>query len=529
MDALLDAVADDLESPPLNFRTPGVLASTIDPRTVQTYALDIIDGALVEVAEGDCERLIICMAPQEGKSERVSRRTPLWMLIRNPELRIAVASYEHGVARRWGRAIRNDIAEHPELGLTVRPDTSAAHEWQLDGHGGGVYCVGIGGALTGRPVDVLFLDDPIKDRKQADSLTYRDNVWDWWTNVARTRLAPNAPVVLILTRWHEDDLAGRLLAQEGSRWRLINIPALADHDPEAGQTDLLGREPGEWMTSARGRTVAQWEQIRAEVGSRVFNALYQGRPSPDVGNVWRRPWWRRYSVPLWSQHPTAADAYRVDECDEMVMSWDMAFKDTKSSDYVVGQVWVRRGANVYLVDQVHKRLSFTDTVTAFKTLVARWPQSTAKYVEDKANGTAIIDTLKSKIPGIVAINPTESKYARANAVAPVVEAGNVFLPDAEIALFDPEPLIDEAAAFPNGAHDDQVDATSQALAQMLLDGTGAQAWIDYIRRQAESAAQANAVEQVAVPQSGPAPLPAEDPVAARKRARDAAYRGHHNR
>jgi predicted phage terminase large subunit-like protein len=514
------------------YETPGDLAKALDPTTSQTLALDLIDASLVDVAEGRCDRLIICMAPQEGKSERVSRRTPLWLLSRNPNLRIAIASYEHGVARRWGRAIRNDIAEHPELDLSVRPDMSAAHEWQLAGHRGGVYCVGIGGALTGRPVDVLLLDDPIKDRKQADSVTYRANVWEWWTNVARTRLAPAAPVVLILTRWHEDDLAGRLLAQEGSRWRLINIPALADHKPDAGETDPLGREPGQWMTSARGRTVEQWEQIRTEVGSRVFNALYQGRPSPDVGNVWKRPWWRRYSVPLWSQHPTIPDAYWVDEIDELIMSWDMAFKDTKSSDFVVGQVWARRGANVYLLDQVHKRLSFTDTVTAFRALVARWPQATAKYVEDKANGTAIIDTLKSKIPGIVAITPTESKYARANAVAPVVEAGNVFLPESEIALFDPEALIDEAAAFPNSAHDDLVDATSQGLAQMLLDGSGAQAWIDYVRRRTVAAAPSVPPEPepapaMDAPEAAPVTPEPDDPVAVLRRARNAAFRQQH--
>ncbi len=227
------------------------------------------------------------------------------------------------------------------------------------------------------------------------------------------------------------------------------------------------------------------------------------------------------------------------------MSWDMAFKDTKTSDYVVGQVWARRGANVYLLDQIRKRMTFTETLTAFQALVRRWPQATAKYVEDKANGTAVINTLKSKIPGIVEITPTESKYARANAVAPLLQAGNVFLPEAEIAMFDPDELITEAAEFPNGAHDDQVDTTSQALAQMLLDGTGAQAWIDYVQRLAQAAAEARArgadpyeAQAKAVasnqPDADPAgddeseELPAdpepEDPVAARKRLRDQAFR-----
>ena len=150
--------------------------------------------------------------------------------------------------------------------------------------------------------------------------------------------------------------------------------------------DPLGREPGEWLTSARGRTVAEWEQIRIQAGSRVFAALYQGRPSPDAGNVWQRQWWRRYHEPLWSQHPDVPAPTWSAMCDELVMSWDMSFKDTKGSDYVAAGVLARRGADVFLLDVIRKRLSFPDTIVAFAALVARWPQVAAKYVEDKANG-----------------------------------------------------------------------------------------------------------------------------------------------
>lgn len=398
-------------------------------------------------------------------SQRISRRFPTWMLTRNPSLRVAIASYEHRTARRWGRAIRDDLITHDLA--AIDSGSGAADEWSLAGHIGGVYSVGIGGALTGRPVDILIIDDPIKDREQADSPTYRQRVWDWWTDVALTRLAPGAPVVVVLTRWHEDDLAGRLLAAEDAAlWTVLNIPAQADHDPSKGQIDPLGREPGEWMQSARRRTPADWVAKRIGVGVRTFTALYQGRPSPESGDVLQRQWWRRYETPIWTQQPDGS--YRILECDEVLQSWDMAFKDRKSSDFVVGQVFARRGAAVYLVDQVHARLSFTNTVTAVERMCTRWPQSTAKLVEDKANGTAVIDSLRKKIAGLVPINPTESKYARASAVAPFIEAGNVLLPDASIALFDVEELIEEAAAFPNGAHDDQVDAMSQALARFYL-------------------------------------------------------------
>jgi predicted phage terminase large subunit-like protein len=496
-----EAAAAEWDPPPEDdgprWETPGDLAKAIDPATRQTPALDRIDEGIAWAYSTPGARLLVSMPPQEGKTVRCSKVGSLWALTRNPETRIGIASYAQSLAEGFGREVRNWITTYNgdegtlDLGLRIARDNGSARRWQLDGHRGGIVCVGIGSGLTGRPLDALVIDDPFADAEQAGSAYYRDRVWDWWQSVGSPRLAPGAPAIVILTRWHENDLAGRLVAAEdGHRWRVINIPALADHDPARGQSDPLGREPGEWLTSARGRTVAEWEQIRIQAGSRVFAALYQGRPSPDAGNVWQRQWWRRYGTPLWSQHPDRPDAYLVHEYDELLISVDAAFKDTKSSDYVVIQVWCRRGANVYLLDQVRKRLSFTDTLTAFLAMVARWPQAARKLIEDKANGTAVIDSLKAKIPGLIPVTPHESKYARASAVSPFIEAGNVFLPAAEIALFDAEAFIDEAAGFPNAAHDDQVDGASQALAELLLDGNGAQAWIAWAKRKAEEAAAA---------------------------------------
>ena len=519
--------------------TPGELAMEIDPSTVQTPALDLIDEALVWAYSTRGARLIISIAPQEGKTSRVARAASLWALRRNPELRIAVVSYAVALARVSGRMVRNWVTSFDgtdgtlDLGLRIAPDHAAAGDWQLEGHAGGMICAGIGTGISGRPLDVLIIDDPFADREQAESLVFRERAWEWWRSVGSARLAPGAPVVQVATRWHEDDLAGRLqAAEDGHRWRVINIPALADHDPAKGQSDPLGREPGEWLTSARGRTDAEWEQIRIQTGSRNFASLYQGRPSPEQGNVWQRQWWRRYQTPPWSQHPETPGAYLVDECDEMVMSFDCSFKDTKGSDYVAGQVWARKGANVYLLDQVHKRLGFTDTLTAFVAMAERWPQANRKLIESAANGVAVIDSLKSKIPGIVAVKPRESKYARASAVSPFIEAGNVFLPEPSIALFDAEAFIEEASSFPNGAHDDQVDATSQALAEMLLDGTGAQAWIEWAKQKAAEAAVAGhgeppvraAVAVAVAPEPTALSDPPLTPEQARKKARGDALR-----
>lgn len=466
-------LADALDGGPQRhlFTSPGHLAKLTNPATVNTPALELIDQALVEALETPDSRLIISMAPQEGKSVRVANDFPVWALTRNPDLRIVTASYGQSLANRNGRAIRNRIISHPELGLTIAKDNGSVSDWTLRGHVGGVLSVGIGAGLTGRPADLMIIDDPIKDRKEADSKVFRDNVWDWWTDAASTRLAPGASVVLILTRWHEDDLAGRLVKRDvEAGWQVINIPAQADHRPEEGETDILGREPGEYMISARGRSPESWARRKATAGARTWASLFQGRPAPQEGGVFPpESQWPRYDQPLWITRDDGSrwvtSASRSDH--EMVQSWDLAFKDTDGSDYVVGQVWLRIGTQVYLLDQIRERLNFTATLEAMRTMSARWPQAVAKFVEDKANGPAVINALGRELAGLIPIEPEGSKYARASAVSPFTEAGNVVLPTARL-LPNVAELFEEMRNFPHASHDDTVDALSQALNRLLL-------------------------------------------------------------
>lgn len=437
----LTYLAAHYQPPAHDWNTPGELAKLLDPRTIQTPALDLIDQHLSRLLDTPDGRLIISMPPQEGKSTRVGRDFPVWALTRNPDLRIIAGSYAQGLANRNGRAVRNAIQATPQLGLTIAPDNGAASEWTLHGHHGGVLSVGRGAGVTGRPADLLVIDDPIKDRAEADSLTIRDTCWDWWTDALSARLAPGAPVAVIMTRWHEDDLAGRLIARDThANWQILNIPAQAETND-----DPLGRQPGEFMKSARGRTVEQWEARKRTAGSRAWNALYQGRPAPAEGGLFRRTWWR-----TWYDPPPLRAVFQ---------SWDMTFKGTAHSDYVVGQVWAVDGPDAYLLDQVRGRWTFTETLAQFRQLCERWPMAAAKLVEDKANGTAVIDLLRREIPGLIPVEPQGGKEARASAVSPLVEAGNVHLPDTAWA----KDLIEEAASFPNSPHDDQVDALTQAL------------------------------------------------------------------
>lgn len=448
------------------WRTPGTLARRLVRTTVQTPALDLVDDELQQLMDTPDGRLIITMPPQEGKSTRVARDFILWVLKHRPWTRVVGASYGQTLANRNGRSIRNLIVSNPDLGMSIAADNGSASEWQLAGQDGGLVSVGIGAGLTGRPADLMVIDDPIKDRKEADSELYRQTVWDWWTDVASTRLAPGGQVVLILTRWHDDDLAGRLLsAEDGHLWKVVNIPAQADHDPNEGETDPLGREPGEYLQSARGRTIEQWKAIRTRVGTRTWSALYQGSPSPGQGTIFQRDWWQEYGQPLWLEREDGTRI--VTGFDDLLVSWDMTFKDTDGADYVSGQVWGRIGVNSYLLDRVHARMDFAETCRKVRQLAAKWPQAILHVVEDKANGPAVISMLRRQVPGLVPDEPDGGKVARAAAVSPLVESRNVWLPSPEIAPWVGE-VIDECAAFPTGKHDDDVDALSQALKRLIV-------------------------------------------------------------
>jgi predicted phage terminase large subunit-like protein len=442
---------------------PGLLAAALtDGKEAQRAHLDLIDQALVDLRDGTHDRVMIFMPPQVGKSRRVSEWGPAWLLHHQPDWRIGVASYAAELARKRGRFVRNLLTLHPQLGLRVSPDSAAADRWDLADHAGGMRTVGVGGGLTGEPLHVAIIDDPVADRAAAQSQTIRDGIYDWYRDVLELRLQDVGGVVLMMTRWHEDDLAGRLLREEGERWHVLSVPALAE-----GPDDPLGRAPGEPIPHPRQSPEQYLERAlrTKERNPRTFASLLQQRPAPDEGDLLLRAWWKTWTGQRWTEHDDGSRT--IPDGAVLFTSWDMAFKDTKSSDYVVGQVWEHRGPDAYLLDQTRGRMSFTATLDAFVALRARWPQATAHLVEDKANGTAVLDSLRARVPGLVPITPTESKEARAAAVSPFLEGGNVYLPHPDVAPWALG-LIEEAAAFPNAAHDDQVDAATQALARIYL-------------------------------------------------------------
>lgn len=474
---LAGMVGDDEETAPGSpLEQALALDSSYLPRPHLTYLSERITRAVRDVEAGRERRLIIEMPPRSGKTTLATIFSPLWVLRHHPDWPIALTSHDGRLATSWGRAIRRHI-EQSTLGLSIAPDAGAASEWETT-RGGKVLSISVRESFTGRGAKMLVIDDPHKDYEDAHSAVRRQSIWDWWLTVAQMRLNRPALVVVIMTRWHEDDLVGRLLSKdfEGdpSDWERIRLPAIAD-DPA---TDVLGRADGEPLLSpltdeTPEEALDRWAETRRSVGSYAWSALMQQSPSPAQGKIFNANWWR-----FWTSDPAqVTEDGRVVYADPAKLrgtwldSWDMAFKATDSSDYVVGQRWVRSGVDRYLIAQQRGRWSFTQSLER----MTAWGDGRGPYgrnvharlVEDKANGTAVIDTLKDKISGLIPVNPTESKAARARSITPEVEAGNVLLPFYGMPGFDwVVELLSELREFDSGAHDDQVDALTQALRRL---------------------------------------------------------------
>jgi predicted phage terminase large subunit-like protein len=299
---------------------------------------------------------------------------------------------------------------------------------------------GVGGPVTGKGGDLIIVDDPHKNWEQAASPTYRKKMIEWFNSTLYTRAEPGGAIIVVQTRWHEDDLAGYLINEHADDWTVINCPAIA------GKDDVLGRKEGEALCPER-YTIETLKKIKAALGSVMFEGLYQQRPSPEGGGKVKKAWFQRW--------------YHLPKMDEYLQSWDGTFSDTGSS-YVCGQVWGRQGSNYYLLDQEREKLDFPATIKKIGMVSSRWPQAVTKLIENKANGPAIISTLKNDVPGLIPINPDISKLNRLIAVSGMIEAGNVWIPASTIHEWG-DSVIEECANYPATKNDDQMDTLTQAL------------------------------------------------------------------
>lgn len=424
--------------------------------------LRLLNDALMDVANGCCHRLAIFMPPRHVKSTMSSRNFPAWYCARFPDRRVLLASYEAEFAASWGGKARALIEAYGDsvFGVGVEGRFQARNAWQLT-NGSEMRTSGVGGHLTGLGANVLIIDDPVKNAQEALSETYRERAWEWYQSTAYTRLEPGGSIILIMTRWHEDDLAGRILAStvEGEDWRILSFPAVAEGH------DILGRSPGDPLWPER-YGVADLARIKEAVGTYWWEALYQQRPSALEGNIVKREWWQ-----FWRHEGLPA-------LDELLQSWDMTFTETSDGSFVVGQVWGKHGADRYLLDQTRARMEFTAALDVVRALTDKWPNAHVKLVENKANGPAVMSVLRREMPGLIAVQPEGSKVARARAVTPQIESGNVYLPDPSMPGYGwVRDFISEWSAFPRGVNDDQVDAATQALRRWAGAGSISTGWV----------------------------------------------------
>lgn len=391
--------------------------------------------------------------PQEGKTTWVAHWIA-WQIIRNPRLNVIYASYSQFRANSVSKLIRALVDRFTPLPLGAK----TVSQWRTRA-GGGLLAAGRGTGVTGFSCDLLVIDDPIKDMKEAQSQTIREATVEWFSSVLMTRMAQLSQIVVICTRWHKDDLIAHVIKSLGARY--VNIPAQATHSD-----DILGRKIGGWLPSVQDRTETSWQMVKNAVGTYVWQALYQGDPQVTGGALINVD---KIDVIPWEQVVFEDQRGFMQTLDRalVVQSWDLTFgtvtggaKRPTSGDFVAGHVYaVLGGTKWVLVDRVHARLSFTETVTEVLKMSARWPQTSRIYVEKTANGAALIDTLRKRAALIQPVSPNGSKEVRALATQPTVDGGHVAVLDT---VYN-DGMFQEFRDFPFGAHDDDVDAFTQAI------------------------------------------------------------------
>jgi len=475
---------------------PAAMAAHLTDDIKQWRYVRLLSRKFREAADGVSKRQIWNLPARYGKSTIASQWGPAWLLDRNPRARIILTSYGDSLALENARAIRDIATAYPELvRFRLRRDARRADRF-LTREGGGVLAKGIRSGITGFGAGRgggVIVDDPFKNWEEAHSPTIRQAVFDAYRSVLRLRLDDDSAFVIIVhTRWHEHDLTGLLLAEDGQEWDLVRLPALAEaHDPNALDPllrlpDPLGRAPGEVLEPERF-ALLEVKSRAADLGAYLAAGLEQQRPAPEEGGELKRAWWK------WTTELPAA-------FDGACTSWDMKLKEEDSGDYIVGQAWGRTGADYWLREQLRGRWNLPTVRAAIALLSVRHPDISRHYIENTGNGPEVIrelrrgagpkyvlgadiagalgmteaervkvqGLLRRGIPGLLPVNPKGAKVARVRAISGRVEAGNVHLLEGNTGA---AVLVNEAAAFPNAEHDDAVDAMTQAL--LKLGGTPA--------------------------------------------------------
>ncbi|WP_432185488.1 terminase large subunit domain-containing protein [Streptomyces tendae] len=459
-------------------RSPGALAAVLTHgKEMQARHLDIIDRIYQRIAAGERIRAMVTMPPRAGKSRRTSRWGPTWYLRRQPDHRFMLASYAAHLADDHGRWIRNTITEHaPTLGIDLKYGSQAANRFDIDGHEGGMVTAGVGGPLTGRGAHVACVDDPFKGSEDAGSPTQRERVWDWWQSVLLTRLEPQGSVLLVNTRWDDDDLSGRLLKEEPEDWIVIDLPAIA-----LEEGDPLGRQPGQALWPERYNE-DDYARIRKSVGERVWWALYQQQPRPLEGGVWQWAWitGNRCSPVAFQGVDLTRILVAIDPSGGAGTANDetgivAAGRTAEGELYLLADRSGRHGANAWGIEACQLALDLNADASVVETnfggdmtrqvLIQAW-----RDLERSGR------TQGRPMPRIIEVNAKQGKRLRAEPIAQLYEQGRIHhvgeFPDLERQMVTWLPGMDSP---------DRMDAAVHALTELAdpaQEGLGAQQYTD---------------------------------------------------
>ena len=446
-------------------KASGIRESALTAVLTDAISPDLLDTSLSCVA--------VSTPPQEGKTTWIVHYMA-WMLIRNPWLKLVYATYSQSRANSVSRQVRSLV----ESWTPLAKGSATVERWQTR-EGGGLLAAGRGSAMTGFRSDMTVIDDPIKDMQEAQSETIRETTIEWFSSVVLTRMSSLSQIIVIATRWHKDDLIAHVQKPDVLGAEYVNIPAQAVAGPEPdmyGRSDILSRNVGEWLPSVQNRSEKSWLLIKSAVGTYVWQALYQGDPQVTGGSYINVD---KIDIMPWEgvvyQDENTGCMYTLDRA-IIIQSWDLTFgqiegsgrKASNSGSYVAGHVYAIVGRKFILVDRFHERATFTESVSAVLRFSAKWPQTSRIYVEKKANGAAMLNTLRKRAALIRPVMPDGSKEVRALAAQPTVDEGNVAILDTVFS----ESMFQEMRDFPFGKNDDDVDAFTQAINQGRVDYIG---------------------------------------------------------
>lgn len=433
--------------------SPAWLASTVSRKQwIYPPHLQLIDRHIVEAVRKGSAKIMINMPPRHGKSEFISKYLPFWYLGNFPDNRIILASYGGEFASSWGKKVREMIELYGNMtfGISIDKSSRSSHNFKIQDHSGSMNCIGALGQITGKGADLMIIDDPVKNDAEANSPVYRDNIWQWFTTTAYTRLEPNGMIIIVMTRWHEDDLCGRIIRREGEnfnkKWMHLELPALAD------KKDRIGRKPGESLWPER-YPKEKLEDIKRTMGGYWFAALYQQRPAPQDGAVFNSRYFRYFSI--------KNDIYELNDSKIAASKCaiyaviDLAVTVNERSDYTVIMVFaVTPQSEILVLDLIRQRIEGAEHLSLVKHIYKKW-EPISIGIESVQYQIALVQSARREGIPVKELKPDKDKLSRALAIAARLEAGLVYFKDGALWL---EELERELLNFPNADHDDQVDA-----------------------------------------------------------------------